>query len=302
MSLYHKYRPKTLDEIVGNENTILTLKADLAKKNKPHAYLLTGPTGCGKTTIGRIIAKEIGAKGNDYREIDSADFRGIDTIREIRKQSQYKGLESGVRVWLLDEVHQQSKDAMHALLKALEDAPDHVYYILATTEPQKLLPTIIGRCSQYQVSPLTDEEMLRLLRSVVKAENETLQKIVYQQIILDSQGHPRNALQILDQTLGVPEEQRLEVAKRIAERESQTIELCRALIARSDWKKIAGILSGLKQEDPESIRRSILGYCSAVLLRGGENDGVAAIMEAMMEPTYNTGFPGIVFAVYSSIK
>ena len=114
---------------------------------------------------------------------------------------------------------------MSALLKALEDTPTHVYYVLATTDPQKLLPTIRGRCAQYTVAPLDDTTLYKLLRTVVHKEGEHLEKEVFDQIILDSQGHPRIALQILDQVLGVDPDKRLSIAIRSAELQSQTTEL-----------------------------------------------------------------------------
>ena len=300
--LYLKYRPQTLEEIVGNAEIVEIIKSHLAAASPmPHSILLHGPTGCGKTTIGRIIANALGAKNADLKEIDSADFRGIDTIRDIRKQSMYAPLESSCRVWILDEVHRATGDAQSALLKALEDTPSHVYYILCTTDPQKLLPAIRGRCSQLQVNPLTDLEMKILLRRVVKAENETLSKAVYEQIIRDSLGHPRNALQILSQVLSVKDEvTRLKVAQKTAETESKTIELCRALIEAATWKKVSGILSGLKNEDAERIRRAVLGYCQSILLNN-ENNQAAAIMQEFLEPFYDSGFPGLVFACYSII-
>ncbi|MCD6399911.1 AAA family ATPase [candidate division WOR-3 bacterium] len=258
----------------GNKETIIALQAELRKEDKAHAYLLMGPTGCGKTTLARIIARELGAKGNDFREIDSADFRGIDTVREIRKQSQFKPLEGSCRVWLIDECHRQTNDAQSALLKALEDTPPHVYYILATTDPQKLLPTIKGRCAQFTVTPLKEKELYRLLRVVVKREGEALATEVYEQIIQDSQGHPRNALQILDKVLGVPPEERLALAKQVAEQQSRVVELCRVLLTAAGWKKVARVLSGLKDEDPEGVRRAVLGYCSSILLKGKVNDRV----------------------------
>ncbi len=302
MSLYNRYRPKSLDEIVGNGQLVRTLYEDLAKKDPPHAFLFHGPVGCGKTTLGRIVADNLKCFPSNFHEIDSADFRGIDTIRDIRQQSRYKPLTGGnVIVWLLDECHKLTNDAQNALLKALEDPPSHVFYVLATTDPQKLLPTVRSRCSQYQVSSLNDEEMFHLIRHVVKSEEQTLQKVVYEQIIQDSQGHPRDALQILDQVLSVPHEERLAVAKKQAELQSQTIELCRALINKAGWKKISSILAGLKdQQEPETIRRAILGYCSSVLVKG--DDTLAAmIMEQMIEPFYDTGFPGLVFATYSAV-
>ena len=301
MSLYHRYRPQTFSQIYGNKDTIQTLQAEVKREDKSHAFLLYGETGCGKTTTARIIAKELGAEGNDYREVDSADFRGIDTIREIRKQSQFRPIEGSCRVWLLDEVHQLSRDAQNALLKALEDTPKHVYYILATTDPQKLLDTIKGRCAQFPVMPLSDRDMHKLLHFVVNSEKEHLDKQIYEQIIQDSQGHARNALQILEQVLSVPEQNRLVIAQRTAERQSQTIELCRNLITPTGWKKIAYILSGLKEEDPEKIRRAILGYCNAILLKG-ENDRAGLVMEEMEENLFNTGFPGLVLRCYRIVK
>jgi len=300
MSLHLKYRPQEFDEVYGNKDTVSALQGTLKKEDRPHSYLIHGPTGCGKTTLGRIIAKEVQCKGSDYREVDSADFRGIDTIREIRKQSQFRPLEGKCRVWLIDECHQLSKDAQNALLKALEDTPKHVYFILCTTDPQKLIPTIRGRCSQFQVNPLSDNEMKKLLRYVAKQEEESLQKPVYEQIIQDSQGRPREALQILAQVLNVESDKRLEVAKKSAELQSQTIELCRALLQGAGWKKVANILSGLKEEEPESIRRAVLGYCNSVLLKE-ENPQAGAIMEEMIEPFYNTGFPGLTFACFSIV-
>ncbi len=300
--LYLKYRPDKLENVIGNQETLQILQGQLngeAEQPLPHSLLFHGPTGCGKTTLGRIVAGELGAKGADIREVDSADFRGIETIREIRKQSAYKPLEGTCKVWILDEVHRLTGDAQSALLKALEDTPNHVYYILCTTDPQKLLPTIRGRCAQYQVKQLNETEMMRLLRRVVKAEQETLPKQVYQQIVNDSLGHPRNALQILAQTLAVPEQERLGVAKQAAELQSKTIELCRALVDGSPWKKIAGILRGLQDEDPEGIRRAVLGYCQAILLKGREDTRVAAVMEQFTEPFYNTGFAGLTLACYS---
>lgn len=302
MNYHLKYRPQSFNEIMGNEDMVASLQGILIdKENVPHSFLFHGPTGCGKTTLGRIAAKELGAKGSDLREVDSADFRGIDTIRDIRRQMQFRPLEGSCKVWILDECHKMSNDAQNALLKALEDTPKHVYFILCTTDPKKLISTIRGRCSQFQVNPLSERNMKKLLMSVVKSEGDHLPKKIYEQIIQDSLGHPRNALQILAQVLAVEdEEHRLTAAKRTAELQSQTIELCRALVKKESWKKVAGILSGLKDQDAEGIRRAVLGYCQAILLKK-QDHAVAGIMEEFIEPFYNSGFPGLTYACYSSL-
>lgn len=307
MSLYRKYRPQSFDEVMGNEDLLDSLKRMLKGDDIPHAFLFSGPTGCGKTTLGRIVAKELGAKGNDFREVDSAQFNGVATVREIRNQSQFMALEGNCRVWLLDEVHMLGRggnssknEAQNALLKALEDPPDHVYYILCTTDPQQLLPTIRGRCQQFQVHPLTERQMLQLLRKIVKAEDESISKAVYDQIVTDSLGQGRDALQILEQVLCAEPDRRLSVAKRTAEMQNQSIELCRALIKAEGWKRIAGILSGLQEQDAVGIQNHVLKYCRSILLKG-PNDQAAAIMEEFMEPFFYTGHNGLLFACYSIV-
>lgn len=202
---------------------------------------------------------------------------------------------------MVHNCHKMTNDAQNGLLKALEDTPAHVYFILATTEPEKLLKTIRGRCSQFQVDILDDAQMFKLLRHVVKSEGAKLSKNIYEQIIEDSLGHCRDALQILEQVLNADPDKRLAIAKRAAELQSQTIELCRALMGNAPWKKVASILQGLKTQDPESIRRAVLGYCNAVLLKGTNNQA-AIIMEEFIEPFYNTGFPGLTFACYSIVN
>ena len=299
MSLYHKYRPKDLDQIIGNKDTIAALEGMLGSLDScPHSFLLQGQTGCGKTTIARIIANRLGCVGHDFREVNTADLRGIDTIREIIHQAHFKSLEGPVRVWLIDECHKLTGDAQNALLKMLEDPPGHVYFILCTTEPQKLLKTIRGRCSLLSVSPLTEIQTYKLLKFVAKSEGERLQSAIYKLIYTSTQGHPRNALQILDQVLAVSPDERLEVAKRAELLETESIALCRALLSNAEWKVIREILNGLKNQEAEGIRRHVLGYAQSVLLKS-DTTRAGAILEEFLEPFFNTGFPGLVYACYS---
>jgi DNA polymerase-3 subunit gamma/tau len=302
MNLYLKYRPKNLDEVRGNVEVVSAVKGILANKSAmSHTFLFHGPTGSGKTTMARILATELGIKGFDLKEVNSSDFRGIDTVREIIKNSQFAPLESPYRMWILDEFQKMTNDAQNAILKILEDTPSHVFFVICTTEPQKLLDTIKSRCLQFQMKPLNERQMYGLLRHIVKSEGQELEREVYDQIVLDSLGLPRNALQILEQVLNVEPTQRLSVARQTAERQSQSIELCRALMSNVSWKQIARILEGLKDQDPESIRRHVLAYCRSVLLKE-ENDRAALIIEQFWDAFYDIGFPGLVYACYSVVR
>ena len=301
MGLYLKYRPNALAEIEGNREIVITLRGMFKKNEIPHSMLFHGPTGCGKTTLARIVAKELGCTENNLIEIDTAQFRGIDTVRDLRKNIQYTPLGGGIRVYIIDEVHKMTGDAQNAFLKILEDTPKHIYFILCTTDPQSLLPTIKGRCSQFQVQLLSDDDMKSLLTKIAELENDSIEDEIIEQITQDSQGHPRNALQILEQVLSTPKKRRLTIAQQAAIEQSESIALCRALMKKQGWSEVKKILQGLKGQDAEGIRRVVIGYASSVLLNT-DNAVAGLILEAFQEPTYNMGFPGIVLACYTVIK
>lgn len=297
MPLYQDYRPATFDDVRENAETVASLKNLVKDKNKcPHVFLFHGPTGCGKTTLARILGTELGAKGQDLREMDFADFRGIDAVREIKRAFQYKPLGSACRFWIIDECHKMTTDAQNAFLKDLEDTPKHVFIALCTSEPAKLIPTLRGRCTQYQVNKLTDKGMLRLLKSIVKAEGDTLSNEIYETIVKNANGHSRNAIVLLEKVLSCPEEQRETIAEQAELEIIQSIELSRALIKGAPWTAIAKILTLLKDQDPETLRRQVLGYAQSILLSGKADPRASAMLEEFIEPTYNSGFPQIVYA------
>ena len=289
--LYRKYRPKSFDEIIGNDTTVEALESILDReKDLPHAFLFHGPSGCGKTTLARLVAKKLGVSKHDLAEIDSADYRGIDTVRNsIRKQVRLAPMGGACRIWIMDECHQLTKDAQSALLKLLEDTPLHVYFILCTTNPKKLLPTIINRCTAFEVEKLNDKEISKLVVKVVAKEDVDMSLDTISDIAEMADGSARVALVMLDTIIDLPENKMRAALKNISFDDSEVIELCREIMKGASggkWPTITKIIKGLQEKDVESIRRAVRGYCRAVLMKEN-NPKAAIILQYFNEPFLN---------------
>lgn len=302
MILYQKYRPETLDDFFGSDKTIYSLRTLLEKdiEEFPHSIMFTGPSGCGKTTLARIVADSLNCSKNDFQELNSADFRGIDTVRDIIRKMRYRPTSGPCRVWLIDECHKLSPDAQEAILKPLEDTPEHIYFILATTEPEKLKKTMVNRCTQFPVEELSSRLIIKLLNTVLKKEKKEIPDEVKKQIAKDSLGSPRMALVILDKIIDLNEEDMLNAAKQSAEEENEVIDLCRALMKEERWEKISKILKGISTE-PESVRRMVLGYCNTTLLNSSQNDKAADIIAEFSDNFFYSGNAGLTLACYNII-
>lgn len=299
MPLHLDYRPKKLNEVVGNKATIASIESVLSRKTDwPHVWLFTGPSGCGKTTLARIIASRLEIKETDLQEQNIANFRGIDNARDIQEQMRLRPLGGKYRAWILDECHMGTKEFWNAMLKPLEDTPEHVFFFLCTTDPQKIIKTVLNRCHEFKVEALTDVQIASLLTSVVKHEKTTVPDEVIKQIASDSLGSARSALTMLDKIIDMEPGEMLAAAKKAAAEVSATIELCRALLKGAKWPIVSAILRGLDAE-PESIRQAVLGYCNAVLLKE-DNPRAWAIMDALREPIHYNGRPGLTMACYEA--
>lgn len=291
LELYRKYRPSKLDEIVGNETTIKSLKKEI--ENGSHTFLFTGPAGCGKTTLARIMAKEVGASELSIHEINSSENRGIDTARDIMQQMRYSPIDGGKNVYILDECHQWLNPVQNAFLKALEDTPKNTYFFLCTTDPQKLITPLKTRCSMIAVKPLTNEEMTYLLKRTARSEKIKISPDVCEKICELSFGSARQGLKFLNKVLFLDdEEEQLELLNSInLDDNSETIELCRVLLDKTvNWNKLAKILSSLNLSEPEKIRQAVMGYMNACLLKGTFNVNINAAIQAFSSAdTYKNG-------------
>jgi len=277
MPLHTDYRPTKLDSITGNQDTVQALKVHLQKKSPNRSLLFIGPSGCGKTTLAICVANELESYDDwNFSMLNASDFRGIDTVREVREQARRKPLGSGrCRIWLFDECHKLTGDAQEAILKLLEDPPPDCWFLLATTNPENLKVTLRRRCTEFQVGPLSDRELSQLIFRITKREKKHIPEEVIKQICQDSLGSPGMALNIVDKVVDLPLDQMAKSARKWAERSSNVITLCRALLAalkkKGGWKDTLAILKDLQEENPETIRRQVLEYFNKVGLDGNES-------------------------------
>ncbi len=203
LSLYRKYRPQSFAEVVGQEAVVESLSAALKSGKISHAYLFSGSRGTGKTSIARIFARELGTSPNDLYEIDAASNNGVDEIRELRDGVNTLPFDSKYKVYILDEVHMLSKAAFNALLKTLEEPPKHVIFILATTEPHKVLDTIKSRCQVFEFNRPNISTLANFVIEIGKQEGVSIEKTAAELIAKMGDGAFRDTLGVLERVMNV---------------------------------------------------------------------------------------------------
>jgi len=202
-TLYRAYRPATFEEVRGQAQVTDVLKAAIKNKKIAHAYLFSGSRGTGKTSVARILARELGVSNKDLYEIDAASNTGVDHIRELREGVNVVPFESPYKFYIIDEAHMLSRNAWNAFLKTLEEPPSHVIFVLATTERDKVPDTIQSRCEIYTFKQPTREILADIVTDVAKSEGYSLERSAAELVGLLAEGSFRDALSILQKVLTV---------------------------------------------------------------------------------------------------
>lgn len=247
IALYRKYRPLGFDSVLGQEHIVDVLRGALKDKNISHAYLFSGSRGTGKTTIARIMARELGTTEKDLYEIDAASNRGIDDIRELRESVQTLPFESEFKVYIIDEVHMLTKEAFNALLKTLEEPPKHVKFILATTEAEKLPDTVRSRCQSFVFKKPTQKTLTDMVTTVGKGEGYTLEPAAAELIALLGDGSFRDTHGVLQKVLSSSTEKKITAEAVATVTGAPSSLLVNDILTALDQRDVAAAITAITQ-------------------------------------------------------
>ena len=291
VALYRKYRPKTFADVIGQEHIVTTLESSVEKGDVVHAYLFSGSRGVGKTSVARIFARAMGTTDNDITEIDAASNRRIDDARELRETVSSLPFESTYKVYIIDEVHMLTKEAFNALLKTLEEPPEHAIFILATTEPHKLPDTIVSRCQSFSFRRPTMATVCKLLESVASKEGVGISPDATHLIALIADGSFRDALGTLQKVVsfsGSKEVSAEEVEKVTGAPGVKLINGLVEAIADRDAEKGIEIFSKVQTEnfDPELFFQRVLQKIRFILLLKSSSGLKETVKDELPEEEY----------------
>lgn len=288
LPLITRYRPTDFAEVVGHEQAMAGLRRAIQGTSTPHSYLFTGPSGVGKTTLARILARELQA---EIHEIDAASNNGVDQMRELIDFSKHMAFtETGRRLAIVDECHMLSRNAWNAILKLLEDPPDHFYMALCTTERSRVLETVLTRCYEVALRPLDNAEMTDLLEAVADLEGWKVHADVMELVLDAATGQPRKGLTILQAVHDAPSREEAKRIVTLVDSGDPALEIIRHLVSgKKSWKIVSELLAKVQLEDA-ALEQAMIGGCryiSAAMLKTTDEKAAAALwqlLEAMVFP------------------
>lgn len=305
-ALYRKWRPKSWDEVIGQAPVVTTLRNALAHERVSHAYLFSGPRGTGKTTTARLLARAINCENPepterpcgecvpcqamlngsflDVIEIDAASNTSVEDVRDLRDRISYKPNQGEKKVYIIDEVHMLSTAAFNALLKTLEEPPEHVIFILATTEIHKVPATVLSRCQRHEFRRIPHNDIVALLQNLADKEGIQVTPEALKAIARQSTGAMRDAISLLDQLASSGREITLEMAQDVLGTAASlaVVDIVQALIGRDVKSGLDALHAAIDGgSDPRQLARQIVDYLRELLLMRTQN-GVH--VEAAGEP------------------
>jgi len=255
--LYRKYRPQKFADVLGQEQIVKVLEAQVANGKISHAYIFAGTRGTGKTSVARILADALGTTGSDIYEIDAASNTGVENIRELNDSVQTLPFNSKYKIYILDEVHMLSKSAWNALLKTLEEPPSYVVFILATTELHKIPETVLSRCECYTFKKPSAEVLKKVVQTVAKKEGFDVSLESAELIALLGDGSFRDTLGILQKIISASKD------KKISDEEIRIVtgapkrELVESVVSAISEKDLDKALSAVQTAQKENIDMSV---------------------------------------------